>query len=86
MQLAVVGSGGKRDAQEQDSGCGNTYTTHMDMPMSRKRLVMGAYGGADLEQRVNITVVHPWSERGDEEQAQAIFHVCIPSRLSFSIL
>lgn len=61
------------------------YHTH-GHAHGQKEAVMGAYGRADLEQSVNITVVHPWSKRGDEEQAQAIFHVCIPSRLSFSIL
>lgn len=47
---------------------------------------MGVYGGVDLEQRVNIIVVYSWSERGDEEQVQVIFYVCIFLRFFFSIL
>lgn len=48
---AALRRAGRRDTQEQDSGGGNIYTTHMTTPVDRKGFVMGVHSRARWRRR-----------------------------------
>lgn len=59
----------RRDAQEQDSGGGNIYTTHMTTPVDRKDFVMGHIVGLSGEEEDAYCsrtkfIIHLGSNRG----------------------